>query len=205
MKTTYITWIGIAALLFLASWGRVSEYSVSYLGFSLQAGANSSPVSFHVVTKFMDPAKPITAFSISKAEFKRVAAGFMESPANPKKENLFQKYRVNECGYFADTVIQGRFYKGGIQCSAVDELWRLRYGEYPFYGPGTGSNASVLDPTIAGPGWAQKPLYPSPGQVEFLKPYGIQTNIIDIIYGENAFRLLADMQNSEWVSDYRSR
>ena len=43
---------------------------------------------------------------------------------------------------------------------------------------------------------------PSEGQIQILNKYGA-VFFIDVIYGENAFHLLHDMQDPAWVSSYQ--
>src|SRR5574337_133247 len=78
-----------------------------YLGFSLLPGANSTPVTYHIVRVYDDPNHPVTANNISEGEFLTIAVGWGESSANPANENLFDKYDVANCGYHADTIIHG--------------------------------------------------------------------------------------------------
>ena len=205
---------GIFVVLIFAilGWGllqqssRVELYYKEYLGFSLMPGANSTAVTFHIVKKWDDPKKPIEAVNISQQEFMRIACGFQESGANPNKENLFAKYGLIDCGFFNDTVIGGRLYDGGMRCNTVNDLWRLRWGEWPFYiaPPRTTNNSpNTLDPQGPGPGWARKPLQPSEGQLDILRAYGPEDPMIDVIWGEQAFKLLKDMQDDGWVSTYK--
>lgn len=196
----------IAGFGFLQQSSEVELYSKEYLGFSLMPGANSTAVSFHIIKKWDDPKKPVEAVNISQAEFMRIACGFQESAANPKKENLFTKYGMIDCGYFNDTVIRGMIYKGGVRCNTVEDLWRLRYAEWPFYiaPPRVKNNGpSTLDPQGPGPGWARKPLMPSEGQLDILRAYGPTDPMVDVIWGDKAFRLLKDMQDDAWVSTYK--
>lgn len=196
----------IAGFGFLQQSSRIELYYKEYLGFSLMPGANSTAVTFHIIKKWDDPAKPIEAVNISQAEFMRIACGFQDSYANPKKENLFTKYGLIDCGYFNDTVIKGRIYNGGMRCNTVEDLWRLRYGEWPFYiAPprATNNSPTTLDPIGPGPGWARKPLMPSEGQLDILRGYGPVDPMVDVIWGDKAFQLLKDMQDEAWVSTYK--
>lgn len=201
-----VLFLAIAGIGFLQQSSRVDLYRKEYLGFSLMPGANSTAVTFHIIYKWDDPKKPVEAVNISQAEFMRIACGFQESNANPGKKNLFAEYGVSSCGYFNDTVINHMIVRGGMQCNPVDDLWRLRYAEWPFYmaPPRSNKQANTLDPQGPGPGWARKPLMPSEGQLEILKAYGPITDpMVDVIWGADAFRLLKDMQDITWVSDYR--
>src|SRR5690349_6932581 len=82
-----------------------------YLGFSLMPGANSTAVTFHIITKWEDPNRPIEAVNISEREFMSIASGVMKSEANPKMVNLFAEAGMNDCGWFNDTVINMKFYE----------------------------------------------------------------------------------------------
>ncbi len=176
-----------------------------YLGFSLMPGANSSTATYYIVRKFDDPAKKITAQNISKNEFIAIGYGWGQSSANPKGEDLFARFEVAHCGYMPDTIIHHVLYKGGLGCSPLDDLWRLAYSEYP-YGNSTSSAppsnpADVTKPAGPGPGWAKSLFKPSEGQIQILQSYGAET-FIDVIYGDQAFHLLHDMQDPAWVARY---
>ncbi len=181
--------------------------SHEYLGFSLLAGANSAPVTYHIVCKYDDPAIPMSNENITKDEFIALAYGWGDSPANPNHENLFDKYQVAHCGYTPDTVIHMILYKGGMGCDPLDNLWKLAHSEWPYGGmtsaPPSQQQQNISDPAGPGNGWARDPNHPSDGQINILHEYGA-TFYIDIIYGENAFRLLHDMQDPTWVAKYQS-
>ena len=177
--------------------------SHEYLGFSLLPGANSNPVTYHIVCKYDDPARPMTAVNITKNEFIAIAYGWGNEAANPTHENLFDKYEVAACGYFPDTVIRMILYKGGMGCRPLDNLWKLGHSEWPGTAAEKSNGQTVSDPMVPGPGWAREPNHPSDGQLEILKTYGIIYSI-DIFYGENAFHLLHDMQDPTWVARYAS-
>ncbi|GAB4284621.1 MAG: hypothetical protein Kow0068_09730 [Marinilabiliales bacterium] len=81
------------------------------------------------------------------------------------------------------------FLKYDIDPKIVLDLWKLRYSEFPY----KSQNQTM--------GWAQKPYGPSDAQLAFLKKYGFKT-ITSFVYGYNAFRLLKDMMDPDWVSNY---
>lgn len=178
-----------------------------YLGFSLMPGANSQPVTYHIVCVSDDPAKEASVQNITQREWMATAYGWGSAPANPDHENLFDKYEVANCGYTPDTIIHHVLYKGGLYCNPLNDLWRLAHSEWPF-GSAAPANyplpqQSVANPDGPGPGWAHDPYRPSDGQINILKGYGA-SDWIDIIYGDNAFHLLHDMQDPAWVSRYQS-
>ncbi|HEU4717436.1 MAG TPA: hypothetical protein VFU15_06375 [Bacteroidia bacterium] len=177
------------------------------LGYALIPGPNSSPVSYFTVRTYDDPAQGISSTPITRNEFLAIASGWGTSSVNPKNENLFAKYGVQNCGYFPDTIIRHVLYKGGVACSPVDNLWRLYCGEYPFFIQSpvadTLHKQDIQDPGVSDAGWANDTLRPSDGQIGILQGYGVRF-FTDIIYGENAFHLLHDMQDPAWVSNYKS-
>ncbi|MFI5148602.1 MAG: hypothetical protein ACHQRM_02645 [Bacteroidia bacterium] len=154
-----------------------------YLGFNLMPGANSNLVSFGLVRILPDGRKVIK--SISRNEFIRLACGQCHEDANPTGENLFAKYEVDECGLYRDSI----FKKASFICGSLDLLWKLRYQRAPYGGSDT-------------IGWTGSTV-PSRAQMNILKQYGAE-NLDDFIYGENAFKLLHDMQSFAWQSKYKS-
>jgi hypothetical protein len=200
----------ICVLLTVAGFGFLQQSTEvelaykEYLGFSLMPGANSTAVSFHIIKKWDDPKMPIEAVNITQREFTAIASGLIKHNANPKGENLFATNGVIDCGYFNDTVINMRFYESGMRCNTVNDIWRLRWAEWPFYiAAPRNANPNTLTPFGPGPGWARKPLQPSEGQLELLKSYGVTDPMVDAFWGANAFRLLKDMQDPAWVTTYR--
>lgn len=128
--------------------------------------------------------KPITRDSFIKQ-----AQGRTFSPANPEAEDLFRKYDVQACTLPPDSAAMGFL----TNCSTLDNLWKLRYWEYPVHGE---------DDRRARKGWSEKPLAPSPRQMDILAAYGLKfTN--GLIVGQQLFKLLRDMGDKEWVNNYR--
>jgi hypothetical protein len=205
-------YISIPGILLL-SWGLLQQSSDpaltyhDHLGFSLFPGANSTPVTFHIIRTYDDPARQITATNISESEFIAIGLGLNENHANPDNVNFFDKYEIYNCGYTNDTIIYYRKVKGGMFCNPVSDLWRLEYQVYPFYSVPpkelTKPGETTVTPGNHGPGWAKFPLHPSPGQEAILQNYGVKF-YDDPIYGDNAFRLLHDIQDDGWVSRYKS-
>ena len=110
---------------------------------------------------------------ITMAEFERQALGQNQSNANLKGENMFEKNGIK-------------------QYKIHTWLWKLRFAEYPYFKD---------EDNI---GWTQNfenTYMPRPEQMEILSGYGIN-KINDFIWGNNLFRLLKDMENSQWVNAY---
>ena len=126
---------------------------------------------------------------ITRENFIRQAQGRAFSPANPDAEDLFRKYGVAQCTLPPDSAAMGFL----TDCSTLDNLWKLRYWEYP---------VRTTDGQRTATGWSEKPLAPSPRQMEILAGYGLKyTN--GLIIGAEFFRLLHDMGEPQWVNLYR--
>lgn len=126
---------------------------------------------------------------LTRDSFIRQAQGRTFSPANPDAEDLFRKYGVKQCTLPPDSAAMGFL----TDCSTLDELWKLRYWEYPLK---TESGQRVSK------GWSEKPLVPSPRQMELLHSYGMRYPT-DLVVGTEMFRLLRDMGERDWVVNYR--
>lgn len=165
------------------------------LGFSLIPGTSADLITFKKIRIIAGPVPKFDQQNITRNEFLTIALGIVASDANPTKENLFLKHEIKDCFYQLDTVHKNVKYDFAMQCPVVDELWKLRWGEYPYL-----RRNGTADP---GKGWAADPLGVSEGQFKILQQYGMVISYSDPIYGDNAFRLLRDMQDPTWQSIYR--
>lgn len=80
-----------------------------------------------------------------------------------------------------------------IYIETLDLLWKIRYSEYPYD-----------DEKKMETGWAGKSFCPSDAQWAFLKKkydFGLMS---DLIYGENLWNLLRDVQDQQWQAQYSS-
>lgn len=165
------------------------------LGFSLMPGSNSSLVTYKIVKVFDGPKVRYEQYNISRHDFLSIALGLVESEANPNRENLFTKHEIKDCWFQPDTIKYGMKYNLSMECPVIDDIWRLRWGEYPMQ-----RKQGADDP---GPGWAADKLGVSEGQFGILQGYGMVNSYNDPIFGDNAFRLLRDMQDPVWQAKYR--
>lgn len=109
---------------------------------------------------------------VTKTSFLMQITGQQDSKANPNHINYTKEYQI-----FWQT---------------LDQLWKLKYNEYPY------DRRQNQDTK----GWAKMKYSPSPEQLRFLQQhYGIKF-ITDFIYGKNLFRLMKDLQDPNWVSNY---
>lgn len=165
------------------------------LAFSLAPTANSGLTTFAILTWYGNDERPSDVRVITRNEFLAAAHGLIASEANPSRDDLFIKYEVKDCSYYVDSVFRSTTYN----CSIIDDLWKLRYKVYPI----KADQKLKLQNKIAVPdvGWASTNFEMSWEQLAFLEKYGIK-NRNDFFIGANAFRLLKDMQDPDWISAY---
>jgi hypothetical protein len=165
------------------------------LAFSLMPSGNSALITFAILTWYGDDERPSDVRIITRNDFLAIAHGLAASEANPTRENLFVKYEVKDCASYIDTIGKSTTY----DCSVVDDLWKLRYKLYPIK---SAQKIKILDKVeVPEVGWANMPFEMSWEQLGFLEKYGIRSRN-DFFYGANAFRLLKDMQDPDWISVY---
>ncbi|MBL7951698.1 MAG: hypothetical protein JNM62_08255 [Flavobacteriales bacterium] len=161
--------------------------AVRMFGVSLNTGLNNQLYTLFIVKVY--EGKVIQADPITREQFVLQAQGIVPSPANPTSENLFRKYDVKLClPEGADTT--GKYL---LDCPVFDDLWKIRFWEYPF---------RLVEGQHPGKGWAEKREAPSARQLLLLTDYGM-LHLNDIARGEDAFRLLRDVGDSSWVDNYR--
>lgn len=127
---------------------------------------------------------------LTRESFIRQVQGRTFSHANPDAEDLFRKYDVKACTLPPDSAAMGFL----TDCTTLDDLWKLRYWEFP---------VKTADSQHMAKGWSEKPLVPSPRQMQILAGYGLRYPN-GLIIGEQLFRLLRDMGDPAWVNNYRN-
>jgi len=171
-----------------AAHASVQQPTATYeFALSLATGPNSQLFTLFVVKVF--EGNILESTPLSREQFVRQVQGRTFSKANPDAEDLFRKYDVKACTLPPDSAAMGYL----TDCLTLDNLWKLRFWEYPF---------AMADGARAGKGWSEKPSMPSERQLLLLSDYGI-TYTTAICYGENLFRLLRDMGDPAWVDNYR--
>lgn len=134
---------------------------------SLLPGNNSAPVSYGIHR--MSPDSTVEVYSISFDSFIRQFSGHEQSKANRDKIDYMKEYNISQ--------------------ESIQQLWKLRYAEYPF---GTSKEA----------GWGGKLGMPSAAQMQLLGTFGIK-NIGDVVYDQNLLKLLLKVNDPTWVEQYR--
>lgn len=149
--------------------------------------ANTALGSFYVVKTFEDVV--VENIQISKEQFILQAKGRATSKANISRIDYFIVHKLDACAAEYDEY--GNNYN--IECSVLDDIWKLRFNEFPII--------RKVQPEDQ-QGWANKPHMPSERQWEILDRYG-NGHGGKPFYGDDAWRLLQDMNDPKWVVDYR--
>lgn len=165
----------------------VPPFATYSFGLSLATGANNQIFTCFIVKVF--EGKVVGTTPITSDQFVWQAQGVIPSEANPQGLDLFQVHDVPTCLAFTDSL--GR--RHGTYCDLLNDLWKLRFWEYPFHS---------LDGVAHGKGWAEEPERPSDRQMLLLSDYGFRY-VGDLCYGDAMFRLLHDVGDPEWVDNYR--
>ncbi len=153
-------------------------------GLSLNTGMNNEIFTLFVVQ--MHGMHVIGTEPISSEQFIKQAQGAVESKANPGREDLFRKFKIPSCTHPDSTQYTP-------YCPVLGDLWKLRFGEYPFLQPNGG---------IQEKGWAGNPGSPTPMQMVILADYGLM-RLSGLIKDIDVFRLLHDIGDSTWVAAYQ--
>ncbi len=168
--------------------GPSAPFATYTFGLTLTTGMNNELFTLFIVKEF--EGRVIAQEPVSRGQFVQQAQGIVPSKANPAGENLFRKYKVNSC-LPPPEIDDGRVIV--TDCGVFDNLWKLRFWEYPFR-PSEGVHP--------GKGWSEEAFAPSARQKLLLSDYGI-LYMHSMAKGEDVFRLLRDIGDSTWVDNYR--
>ncbi|MBL7964985.1 MAG: hypothetical protein JNM31_14215 [Flavobacteriales bacterium] len=161
--------------------------AISEFGLSLATGPSNQLFSLFLVKVY--EGEVIERTPLSRDQFIRQVNGRTFSAANPDAENFFRIYKVRTCFLSPDSEAMGYM----SRCPTLDDLWRLRFWEYPL---------QTDEATRVGKGWSEKPMVPSERQMLLLSNYGLD-HPMGLVRGEAMFRLLRDMGDPAWVNNYR--
>ncbi len=157
-----------------------------------------------------------SAQKMSRNNFMVESQGFRKSNANLRKENFFTKHKVIDSLKIMGSVLnsfdnsirstdeqlyqykKNTRYKNHVNHLAneyINDLWKLRYSIYPYANQGSDSLGYTMN--------KDNKFMPTDAQMQILSQYGI-TEINQYIWGDNLFKLLADMRKPEWVEAYKN-
>jgi hypothetical protein len=186
MRPTLLFLSALAAVLLLPGARPAERPAPAWtFGLSLATGPGSEPYSLFLV--HADGNQLLAAEPITRSRFVQEVQGAVKSKANPSGENLFRTHRVSACVHPYDSTFIVP------DCSPFDELWKLRFWDYPFH---------VTDARRGMKGWSSKEFMPGQGQLAMLADHGIHT-LTGLTWGEPMFRLLRNVTDSAWVDLYR--
>ena len=156
----------------------------SFFAVGIVSGANSSVITFAIVTKIGD--RFIGTQVLTEQFFMYYALGYWPCKANPNRENLFKKYNVPNCRLLYNSY--GKV--NGFYNKPFHELWKLRY---------------KLHPQERVEGWSKEYYQPSAGQARYLhQTYDVLNVKTQYFVGEHLFQLLKDVQNKDWIDKYKA-
>lgn len=167
---------------------QVDQSEMRYVyGVRISTGANSQLVTYIAKKYSVDGGLKAQRIFTDQAEFIKVVSGFWPSPFNPQKINYFEKYDVFGGVYVNDTIHAKIPY-----CPAMDSLWKIRFSEWPHHGYNE-------------QGWSLDKYRPSLKQEAYLaNRYHFKQLDFEYIVDTNFWKLLKDVSDPEWVSNYRS-
>ncbi len=140
--------------------------------FAISLQPSSQDIITFCIMEFNTKGEVVKRIFLKREDWIRQIIGIQQSIANPDGKNF-----LKEAGFENPDVIQ--------------DLWKLRYSEWPYHG---GKEK----------GWASKPRIPSEEQMEMLKKFGIK-KISDYVYGDNLINLLQVMEDPAWISEYQNK
>ena len=185
---TFLLFLSVSAVLATAKADKPPHSPFAVTTFALSLGSTTDGQLFSLfIVKVVDDTVVVESQPISRLNFIRQVQGRTFSAANPDGENLFRKYGVSKCLNSQDST-------GFVNdCPVLDDLWKLRFWEFPLQLP-AGQHPVV--------GWAAMKMRPDDRQMLLLSGYGMKYPV-DLVIGDNMFRLLHDMCDEEWVANYR--
>lgn len=155
--------------------------------FALKIGIQGDG-SLYTLYAFIDNGRTLTHQRIlTNQEFIRFATGYWPSIYNPQKIDYFKLHNI-DCGIVRDV----NNVTNHTYCVPLDSVWKLKYIYFPF------SNNSES-------GWAKGTYGPSIKQFNFLKDnYQIESFENSFFMNDNLWKLFRDIQNQEWIKNYKS-
>lgn len=155
-------------------------------GAKISTGPNSSMVSFVAMRYSSDGILRAKRYYTSKDEFIKVLSGYWPSPFNPERIDYFKENKVMGGVFVNDTIRVEIGY-----CPALDSLWKIRFSDWPY----KGMNEA---------GWSLGKMRPGLKQEQYLaERYHIKQLDFEYIVDTNFWKLLYDVTDSTWISNYK--
>lgn len=142
----------------------------------------SEPITFATVTIYQGRITDVDHHSTDT--FIRIYSGSLVHRYNPDGIDYFDLHDIPNCAVEFDTI----FNTSKSYCSALSQLWKLRYQKNPR--------------TYESGGWARKGGAPDEAQLIKLKAFGIE-RLNDFSTGDDMWLLLQSVTDPSWQSMYR--
>lgn len=177
-------WLVTVVFVLCTSTAPQQQQSRSFFALSLNTSPMSNEMTFAIVTILPDGRKNYR--HINPQQFLHIASGTWKDIVNPTRENLFQKHGVFG-GLFVDSLSGEKVYA----CPAFDSLWKIRYNHNPYF--------------FKSLGWANEKFKPSSTQQLYLyEHYGVGNVNTDFFEDTSFWKILRDVTNDEWITNYKS-
>jgi hypothetical protein len=164
--------IFIIVLLFISSKINCQIDDNAQYQFAISLQPNNQDIITFALISLNSKGEVVDRIFLKREDWIRQIIGIQQSKANPEGRNI-----LKEAGLSGTEVI--------------NDLWKLRYSEWPYHG----GNEK---------GWASKPRIPSEEQMKMLNKFGLYT-INDYIYGKKLIELLKSLEDPAWVSEYQNK
>ncbi len=174
----------ILSLLVSASFAP-AERAKGCFGVCVSMGADGSICTYAC---WLDNGRILTNKRIlDKESFIKIVSGEWPSVYNPERINYFEEHGI-EGGVIFDSTE----WKDVAYCQPLDSLWKIRFATYPFK-----HNTEM--------GWSNKYHKPSPKQERYIyERYNVNSVDLNYFLDTNFWRLLQDVNDTNWVKNYRS-
>ncbi|MDX2359818.1 MAG: hypothetical protein QNK23_03355 [Crocinitomicaceae bacterium] len=119
--------------------------------------------------------------------FVKIVSGHWPSIYNPQRINYFELNNI-DCAMYLDSITL----KQEVGCIPLDSLWKIRFATFPF------RNNSEM-------GWSNLYHKPSLGQQVYLHDrYNIHHIDGDYFLDTNFWRILQDVNDTNWIANYKA-
>lgn len=171
-------WVTMTSVVLVNETKTVFGVKISY-----QSTGQLTTFSVHIDNGISQNARKI----LTENEFIHIASGKWPSIYNPKRVNYFEMHHLS-CGILKDSITLKEY----DYCLPVDSLWKIRFERHPF-------------DLSQGNGWSHKQYKPTPKQEIYLfNTYGVKQIDGDFFMDDKFWRLLEDVQNPDWIANYKS-
>lgn len=189
------TVIAICAFILFGNFSLSKNSPVPFIeyqfAFNINATFNTGIVNYAVIG--VNNGKIVSKKQLNATNFILQVMGRQQSAANPFQVDMFAEHNLSDCFYKYDSIKDVY-----MECFTLEDLWALRFSRNPLCPSGClPGDGMLID------GWSQGKFNPSWPQIQILQEYGV-IQPTDFFYGENMFKLFQDMENPQWIENYKN-